>query len=274
MNHKLVHQIKVDFNVTPEIKRFVYIYIITGQKGCYLIDSGVDGAEQIIENYLRSIGREMTDIKAVFLTHAHPDHIGAAWKIKEISGCKVYSGKGEQRWMEDIDLQYKERQIPNFYSLVNKSVELDGVLSDGDTIELETGITINVLSTPGHSCDELSYVLEENKVIFTGDTIPVKEDIPIWINEEELRNSLKKLQSLKDIDLFYPAWDKTYDKDTSRQKIKEAYDLIEQIRLNVNLCMESEKDLDNIVENVCDRMGTKRFMKNPLFQKTILSFFE
>ena len=176
--------------------------------------------------------------------------------------------------MEDIDLQYKERQIPNFYSLVNKSVELDGVLSDGDTIELETGITINVLSTPGHSCDELSYVLEENKVIFTGDTIPVKEDIPIWINEEELRNSLKKLQSLKDIVLFYPAWDKTYDKDTSRQKIKEAYDLIEQIRLNVNLCMESEKDLDNIVENVCDRMGTKRFMKNPLFQKTILSFFE
>ena len=85
---------------------------------------------------------------------------------------------------------------------------------------------------------------------------------------------MKKLQSLKDIDLFYPAWDKTYDKDTSRQKIKEAYDLIEQIRLNVNLCKESEKDLNSIVENVCDRMGTKQFMKNPLFKKTILSFLK
>ena len=274
MNHKLVHQIKVDFNVTPKIKRYVYIYIITGLKGCYLIDSGVDGAEQIVENYLKSIGYKMTDIKAVFLTHAHPDHIGAAWKMKEISGCKIYSGKGEQRWIEDINLQYKERQIPNFYSLVNKSVELDGVLSDKDTIELEDGITIKVLSTQGHSCDELSYVLEENRVVFTGDTIPVKGDIPIWINEEELRKSLKKLQSLKDIDLFYPAWDKTYDKDTSKQKLKEAFDLIEQIRLNVNSCKESDKDLDSIVNNVCDRMGTKQFMKNPLFKKSILSFLD
>ena len=63
-------------------------------------------------------------------------------------------------------------------------------------------------------------------------------------------------------------------KDTSRQKIKEAFDLIEQIRLNVNLCKESGQDLDSIIEKVCDKMGTKQFMKNPLFKKTILSFLE
>lgn len=38
-----IQQIKIEFNVTPEIKRYVYIYLIVGEH-CYLIDSGVAGA--------------------------------------------------------------------------------------------------------------------------------------------------------------------------------------------------------------------------------------
>lgn len=40
-----VHQIKIEFSITEKIKRFVYIYLITG-KSCYLIDSGVKGSEK------------------------------------------------------------------------------------------------------------------------------------------------------------------------------------------------------------------------------------
>ena len=43
-----VQQIKIDFNVTPEIKRYVYVYLIETEKGCCLIDSGVAGSEDII----------------------------------------------------------------------------------------------------------------------------------------------------------------------------------------------------------------------------------
>ena len=42
-----VHQIKIDFNVTEQIKRFVYVYIIEAQH-CYLIDSRVYGCEKQI----------------------------------------------------------------------------------------------------------------------------------------------------------------------------------------------------------------------------------
>ena len=40
-----VKQIKIDFHVTPEIERFVYVYLIEIGDGCVLIDSGVAGSE-------------------------------------------------------------------------------------------------------------------------------------------------------------------------------------------------------------------------------------
>ena len=40
-----IHQLKIDFNVTENIKRFVYVYIIEAGH-CYLVDSGVFGCEK------------------------------------------------------------------------------------------------------------------------------------------------------------------------------------------------------------------------------------
>ena len=45
MSKYTVHQIKIDFHVTEQICRFVYVYIIEG-KSLYLIDSGVSGCEK------------------------------------------------------------------------------------------------------------------------------------------------------------------------------------------------------------------------------------
>lgn len=74
-----VHQIRIDFHVTAQIKKYVFVYLIEAEY-CYLIDTGVAGSQKIILEKLEQIGRKLSDIKGIFLTHAHPDHIGTAGK--------------------------------------------------------------------------------------------------------------------------------------------------------------------------------------------------
>lgn len=148
---------------------------------------------------------------------------------------------------------------------------IDEVLKDGDRVELEKELTIETIGTPGHSCDELSYLLPEENCIFTGDAIPVRGDIPIWIWREDNRQSLEKLKKLKDIDVFYPAWDVTYTKEEALRKIEDALLLMDEIQRNVDRCREKAKSLDELVTFVCESMKTPYFMKNPLFKRTIES---
>jgi len=96
MAYKKIHQIRIDFNVTEKIMRYVYVYIIEAGD-CYMIDSGVYGCEEQISSYMESIDRKISDIKKIFLTHAHPDHIGSAAWFRENIGCEIYAGRGERR---------------------------------------------------------------------------------------------------------------------------------------------------------------------------------
>ena len=57
-----VYQLKVEFNVTPQVKRYVYVYIIGGKEGYYLIDAGVKGCQKKIGEYIHKIGKNRENI--------------------------------------------------------------------------------------------------------------------------------------------------------------------------------------------------------------------
>ena len=241
-----VHQIKIDFNVTGQIKRFVYVYILEAES-LYLIDSGVYGSEIKIIDFLDTIGRSISEIRGIFLTHAHPDHIGSDW-------------------IEDIDLQFSERPIPNFYNLAGKSSKVDVVVKDGDEIQLDGGVVIKVIRTAGHSCDELSYLVGD--CLFIGDSVPVKGDIPIFIDEQEIRKTLNILGTMEGVETFYPAWDQTYDGKMMKRRLADAAELIDMLK-NTVLELDDGTDVEILTSRVCDRLNMQMLKANPLFCKTI-----
>ena len=132
-----IHALRIPFSLPDpsggKIPRFVYVYLIYGEKIC-LVDSGVASSAPMIFDYLRRTDRSPKDISYLILTHSHPDHIGAAREVQEASGCTVAAHAAEIAWIEDVDLQCRERPVPGFHSLVGGSIKVDRALQDGDRI--------------------------------------------------------------------------------------------------------------------------------------------
>ncbi|GIU86169.1 MAG: MBL fold metallo-hydrolase [Acidimicrobiia bacterium] len=98
------------------------------------------------------VGASMSDrVRWVLLTHTHPDHWPAARRIRERTGAEV-AGHPRPPKADGFDLT------------------LDRVLADGDTIE-GTEFRIEVLHTPGHAPNHLCFLLEEERMLFTGDHV-------------------------------------------------------------------------------------------------------
>lgn len=254
--------------MTEQIKRYVYVYLVVG-KHCYLIDSGVAGCHQMIIDQIHKIGRDVSDLKAIFLTHAHPDHIGTAAWFKEQTGCAIYASKGEAPWIENIDLQFKERPIPNFYTLAGKSVKVDNCIRNGNTIKLDETFSIKVIGTAGHSIDDVSYQIED--VMFIGDSIPVKGDIPIYVDCDASMSSLCRIREESICKWFYPAWDISYDYKMMFDKTSNAMQVIKEIDTAVKKVNNEKINVQDLIKKVCELLQKPELSLNPLFARTVMS---
>jgi glyoxylase-like metal-dependent hydrolase (beta-lactamase superfamily II) len=98
------------------------------------------------------IGASMPErVRWVLLTHTHPDHWPAAVSIAKKTGAQI-AGFGKFPKADDVTLK------------------LDRVLNDGDIVE-GTEFGLEVLHTPGHAPNHLCFLLEEERVLFTGDHV-------------------------------------------------------------------------------------------------------
>lgn len=268
-----VYQIRIDFQVTPQVQRYVYVYLLMGEK-CCLIDAGVAGSEAVISDYMKKLGRDISEIKALFLTHAHPDHIGAAAAIKEFSGCEVYASDKEKRWIEDIDAQYKERPIPNYYTLVGSSVKVDHSMEEGQNVEVQRGMTLRVLETPGHSDGSLSWLWNEQRILFCGDAIPASDDVPIFTDIVKSQESIKKIMNRADVRTLCPAWDREYKEQEWKEICQTRLELLERMRQcgAQIVARHGQLSQDEIIHCIIKQMGWEAEETNPLLQRSIQSY--
>lgn len=92
-------------------------HYIGNQSEGILVDAGISARR--IRKSLEEIGKSMTDIKAVFITHDHIDHIGALTRLTRKFGLPVYCTEGtwkgilRNRTTFDVD-QSKFNEIKPF----------------------------------------------------------------------------------------------------------------------------------------------------------------
>lgn len=270
---KHVHAIKIPFRILMPrgfVERFVYVYLIYGANGVCLIDTGVASAEQAIFNYLRDTDRRVSDITLIIQTHAHPDHIGASRTIKGETACAVAVHPAAKAWIENVQLQARERPVPDFDTLVAGSLTVNRVLEDGEVFDLGCGLKLKVLHTPGHSKGSLSLLLLGYNALFSGDAIPVPGELPIY--EEVLASvaSIKKLKAEKDVRYLLPSWDEPSRGDMVYRRMNGGLEYIQRIHDSVRSCSQknADADLQGLSECVLKDLGFPPELANPLVART------
>ena len=102
---------------------------------------------------------------AVLLTHAHPDHICGASLLQKKYGVPVYMNAADRPTLEHAPAMTRQYGLPCPETDFSTTA-----VEDGEIIRA-AGLEFKVITTPGHSPGGCCYLLEEGKMLFSGDTL-------------------------------------------------------------------------------------------------------
>ena len=140
-------------------------YIISDNDQILIIDPGDESSKilQILKNK-----KNISRIK-ILLTHGHVDHIGAVEKIIEFFiKTEIYVGRAENLFLYDSGINLS-RQIGKNIDFSHISNHIQNVAT-GDEISIGN-YHFRVVETPGHTPGSLIFILDDQNIVFTGDTL-------------------------------------------------------------------------------------------------------
>jgi glyoxylase-like metal-dependent hydrolase (beta-lactamase superfamily II) len=268
--HAIRHSFKIPITPNSSIERFVYSYLIYGET-ITLIDTGVAGGEVQIFETIRSSGRSPSEIALIVLTHSHPDHIGSASAIQQKTGCSIAAHPAERAWIEDVDLQNRERPVPGFTTLVGGSVNIDHELNDGDSIEPDDTREgeMQVFSTPGHSAGSISLFMHNEGALFSGDAIPIPGDMPVYDDALLSVRSVNKLKTIRGIRVLLSSWDEPRKNGYAYRQMDLALNYLQHIHeVVLDSADVGNPDLMELTIKSSNALGLPPQAVNPLLTRT------
>lgn len=277
-----VQALKLNFTipVAPGVTldRFVYCYLIFGET-ITMIDSGVAGCGTEIFEAIRAAGRDPHEIGQIILTHAHPDHMGGAWAIQRATGCTIAAHAADRAWIEDLDLQNRERPVPGFESLISGPITIDRELEDGDIITPDTSgdamTELTVIHTPGHSPGSISLFMEDTGILFSGDAIPVQGGFPIYDDPKVSVASIRQLHELEEVNILFPAWDLPAEGSDAYLKMDIGLAAIQRVHATVLASVaEGATNPAAIADRTIATLSLQGQAPGPLIARTIAGHLE
>ena len=155
---------------------------------------------------------EMLDIldakvKYIYLTHCHGDHIGAVTELKNRKGGKILIHRDDADGLDDENIN-----LSSCIEMGDIELEPDSRVDDGDLIHLGN-LEFRVIHTPGHTSGGSCLYCEEEKLLFSGDTLFRgtwgRTDVPTGNFEDVINSITKKLMVLPDETIVYPGHGKS-----------------------------------------------------------------
>lgn len=160
---------------------YVSAYLIDGDEGVILVDTLLPRGEKRIAEALAGIGRSMSDLSAIVLTHSHTDHAGSAAAVKAASGASVYASEKDApaiRGDEKPPLPPVANRLPFLKPLISRFPDPPPVAIEhliGETVEGRLPADLRAIDTPGHTPGHLSFLLDrDGGLLIVGDAAVAK----------------------------------------------------------------------------------------------------
>jgi glyoxylase-like metal-dependent hydrolase (beta-lactamase superfamily II) len=141
------------------------------QENCFVVRrDGADSALMIdpgeeADRLLLAVDELGVKLEAILLTHTHFDHVGAVAPVARATGAPVYCPKLEVGVLADIMAFVP---WPGFGPF--ESYDADETVEGGERLHL-AGFDIDVIFTPGHSPGHVTYAIEDERALFSGDVL-------------------------------------------------------------------------------------------------------
>jgi glyoxylase-like metal-dependent hydrolase (beta-lactamase superfamily II) len=210
---------------------------IVGTRELTVIDPGPDIASHV-QALLEAVGDRL---KWILCTHTHRDHSPAASALKAATGAQIAGRACAQDGRQD------ETFCP------------DRMLGDGDTVEL-AGVTLRALHTPGHASNHLCYMLEGERLLFTGDHVMQGSTVVISPPDGDMQAYLASLEKLLWVDIAAIAPGHGHVIETPQDEVRKliAHRFKREGKVAAALAQRKPASLDDLVsiayDDVPDRL--------------------
>ncbi|WP_039989301.1 MBL fold metallo-hydrolase [Paraglaciecola arctica] len=189
------------------------IYLVEYAEKLLLLDGCCRADISKLEQFIAGeLARPFSDLKLIVVTHMHPDHAGAAHKLRKITGCKIASANMSSQWYKGLRGRFMHlvdialaMWVASRMGKTRKNLwypahlKIDYALAD--QAKLPGFDEWCVLLTPGHTDRDLSVLHLASKRIYVGDLlVKVKDRFipPIPVNyPSQYLASILTLQALR-----------------------------------------------------------------------------
>ena len=130
-------------------------------------------------------------IRWIFATHTHNDHSPACAPLKARTGAVVHGRLPAHSEWQDASF------APDVHLMGGERFELPAL--DGQTT------TLRAIHTPGHASNHLCYLLEEERLLFTGDHVMQASTVVINPPDGDMAAYIDSLRALAALDLEWLA---------------------------------------------------------------------
>jgi len=187
----MTNEVSVHPLVSPWGRFGLYSFFIDAPEPA-IVDTGIASSPaEGMAPALAALGRDIAEVRWIFLTHGHIDHVGGAHALWELTGRRArvviheadapmlrsrrahvdeyLAGRG--RYLRDPEGEAKVAAAAD--AVISGEMEPTVLVEGGETFSLGGGVTVSVHSIPGHTPGSVAYVIDGQRSAFVGDAVQV-----------------------------------------------------------------------------------------------------